>query len=139
MPETADRNQHRQSTGPELGRDIPGRVFYFGDPAPGDYPQEAKIWPNDKILTGFYPKLHKPEIVPEIRKFVKEQMVEYLGEEEATLIDFVMNHLGKHENSNGFKGKNVDGLLEEMKMVLEEDAEAFVVDLFKKVVDISLE
>ena len=101
--------------------------------------KEAKIWPNDKILTGFYPKLHKPEIVPEIRKFVKEQMVEYLGEEEATLIDFVMNHLGKHENSNGFKGKNVDGLLEEMKMVLEEDAEAFVVDLFKKVVDISLE
>jgi hypothetical protein len=103
-----------------------------------EYIEEANKYSNDQILNGFYPKLLSPEIIPTIRMFVKEQMVEYLGEEEATLIDYVMNHLVKNDDSNKdiIKGKTVDGLLEEMKEVLDEDAETFVIDLFKKVLEL---
>jgi len=100
-----------------------------------NYLQEASTFSDEQILTGIFPKLHLPETIPTIRSFVKEQMMEYLGEEEATLIDFIMNHLVNH-NSDSVKGKDVDGLLLEMKTVLEEDADPFVVDLFKKIVEL---
>mmetsp|Transcript_18071 Transcript_18071/g.27079 ORF Transcript_18071/g.27079 Transcript_18071/m.27079 type:complete len:740 (+) Transcript_18071:61-2280(+) len=106
-----------------------------------EYLDSASTFTKDQILSGSFPKLHLPELIPLVRKFVKEQMVEYLGEEEATLIDFVMNYLVKGDasstNENSIMGKKVDGLLEEMKMVLEEDAESFVLDLFKKIVEVS--
>lgn len=104
-----------------------------------EYLNEAKTYSNDQILSAMFPKLDQPEMVPTIRKFVKEQMMEYLGEEEATLIDFVMNYLVKY-NSNGgdtSKGNTVNGLLHEMRMVLEEDTEIFAIDLFKKILDVS--
>ena len=77
--------------------------------------------------------LVKEKTFPDIRKYVKEQIIEYLGEEEATLIDFVMNHIKKPEAERMTKT-----LLEEMRDVLDEDAETFVLDVFKKVVEIGL-
>ncbi len=106
-----------------------------------EYIEKATCFTKDEILTGsFFPKLDdsRPEAIPTLRAFVKEQLVEYLGEEEATLVDFVMNHLVKNDDADGggmILGKSVDPLLEEMKIVLEEDAETFVVDLFKKVIE----
>ncbi len=106
-----------------------------------EYLDLASKFTKEQIMSGSFPKLHLPESIPLVRQFVKEQMVEYLGEEEATLIDFVMNYLVKSDadskdSEGNFKGKKVDGLLEEMQMVLEEDAESFVVDLFKKIVEV---
>ena len=104
-----------------------------------EYLNEASAFSDEQILAGIFPKLHLPETIPTIRSFVKEQMVEYLGEEEATLIDFIMKYLVKHDSSSSednVKGKAVAGLLEEMKMVLEEDADPFVVDLFKKILEL---
>lgn len=107
------------------------------------YCQEAKSFSNEQILNNVYPKLYLPETKPIIRKFVKDQMIEYLGEEEATLIDFVMNYLVKHNDTSNVDtitvgmGKTVQGLLEEMEVVLEEDAETFVIDLFKKILDVT--
>jgi len=104
-----------------------------------EYLKEAKSLSSDQIISAntYYPRLQSPESIPTIRKYVKEQMVEYLGEEEATLIDFVMNYIVKQENNDDspYKGKSVVGLLEEMKLVLDEDAETFVVDLFQKIVE----
>ena len=94
------------------------------------YLKEAAAFTKQKILDD----CHFPEVgdadLPEIRKFVVERVVENLGEEEATLIDFVMNHLKKNEDQRRTKS-----LTEEMTMVLEEDGESFVVDLFKKIVE----
>jgi PWI domain. len=73
----------------------------------------------------------RDEHYPTVRKYVKDQIIDYLGEEEATLIDFVVNYLKKEETERGTLA-----LLEEMKLVLEEDCEAFVVDLFRKVVEV---
>ena len=94
---------------------------------------EAKGWDKAKILSAEarFPSISVTSI-PEIRKFVKDQLVEYLGEEEATLIDFVMNHLGKKEDNK----RTTKILLEEMEVVLEEDATTFVYDLFQKVLQI---
>lgn len=94
---------------------------------------EAKGWDKAKILSteARFPSVSATSI-PEIRKFVKDQLVEYLGEEEATLIDYVMNHLGKKED----KERTTKVLLEEMEVVLEEDAETFVYDVFQKVLQI---
>jgi len=96
------------------------------------YLQEAKGFTKEHILSKAYFPLLRKDHMPDIRKFVKEQMVEYLGEEEATLIDFVMNYL-KKENE---KERVTTGLLEEMKIVLEEDSEAFVFDVFQQVIKV---
>ncbi len=96
------------------------------------YLQEAKSFTKDHVLSKAHFPLLSKDHMPDIRKFVKEQMVEYLGEEEATLIDFVMNYL-KKENE---KERVTTGLLEEMKIVLEEDSEAFVFDVFQQVIKV---
>lgn len=98
------------------------------------YLKEAQSFSKDDILSDKHFPALREEHFPSIRKFVKDQIMDYLGEEEATLIDFVMNHLKKEEKDRGTLV-----LLEEMKMVLEEDGETFVVDLFHKVVEILLE
>lgn len=98
------------------------------------YLKEAASFTKEQILSASHFPALKNESFPEVRKFVKEQIVEYLGEEEATLIDFVMNYLKKEEKDRGSIG-----LLEEMKMVLEEDAETFVLHLFRKIVQMCCE
>lgn len=59
-----------------------------------------------------------------VKTFVTEKIVEYVGEEEAELIDFIMKKLTE--------GVKTTALLEEMKLPLDEDAEEFVLGLYKK-------
>jgi hypothetical protein len=59
-----------------------------------------------------------------IKTFVTEKIVEYVGEEEAELIDFIMKKLTE--------GVKTTALLEEMKLPLDEDAEEFVLGLYKR-------
>lgn len=94
------------------------------------YLKEAATFTKEKILSDSHFPLLKEHQIPGIRKFVKGQIVEYLGEEEATLIDFVMNHLKKDE-----KERKITPLFEEMSMILEEDSEPFCVAVFRKVVE----
>ncbi|KAL7510425.1 hypothetical protein ACHAXN_010619 [Cyclotella atomus] len=63
----------------------------------------------------------------QIQPFVTSKIVDYLGEEESTLIGFIMKELGK--------GVKTTALLEEMKMVLDEDAEEFVLSLYKRLTE----
>jgi hypothetical protein len=63
----------------------------------------------------------------QIKPFVTSKIVEYLGEEESTLIGFIMKELSK--------GVKTTALLEEMKMVLDEDAEEFVLGLYKRLTE----
>jgi hypothetical protein len=95
------------------------------------YLKEAVSFTKEDILSDKHFPALVDEHYPTVRKYVKDQIIDYLGEEEATLIDFVVNYLKKEEKERGTLA-----LLEEMKLVLEEDGEAFVVDLFRKVVEI---
>jgi RNA-binding protein 25 len=63
----------------------------------------------------------------EIKSYVTTKIVEYLDEEETTLIEFIMKELGK--------GVKTVALLEEMKEVLEEDAEEFVLGLYRRMTE----
>lgn len=75
--------------------------------------------------TMFPPLSTHPSTSPkEIESYVTSKIVEYLGEEESTLISFIMKELKK--------GVKTTALLEEMKMVLDEDAEEFVLGLYKR-------
>ena len=75
--------------------------------------------------TMFPPLSSHPSTSPEqIESYVKSKIVDYLGEEESTLISFIMKELSK--------GVKTTALLEEMKMVLDEDAEEFVLGLYKR-------
>ena len=68
------------------------------------------------------------KITPDaLKTYVTSQIVEYLGGEELDLIEFVMKELNK--------GCTTAALLEEMKMVLDEDAEEFVLGLYRKMVE----
>ena len=67
--------------------------------------------------------------VSTLRGYVASRIVEYLGEEEGTLIDFVVKEVRK-----GGGGTTLS-LLEEMKMVLDEDAEGFVLGLYGKMAE----
>ena len=64
-----------------------------------------------------------------LKAYVTAQIVDYLGEEEKTLIDFIMKELAKAG------GCDTSSMLDEMKMVLDEDAEDFVVNLYHKMVE----
>jgi hypothetical protein len=95
------------------------------------YLKEASQYTKEQILSNAkFPFIHEKDAAS-IRVFVKEQLVEYLGEEEATLIDFIMNYIKDNNKERG-----TTGLLEELEMVLEEDAKTFVVDLFRKIIEI---
>mmetsp|Transcript_36662 Transcript_36662/g.79148 ORF Transcript_36662/g.79148 Transcript_36662/m.79148 type:complete len:168 (-) Transcript_36662:519-1022(-) len=70
-----------------------------------------------------------PSTSPEfLKEYVTAQIVDYIGEEESTLIEFIMKALGKDG------GCTTASLLDEMKLVLDEDAEDFVLGLYRKMV-----
>ena len=69
-----------------------------------------------------------PTAIDTLKSYITAQIVEYLGEEEKTLIDFIMKELSK------VGGCSTNSLLDEMKMVLEEDAEDFVVNLYRNMI-----
>jgi len=64
-----------------------------------------------------------------LKRYVTSQIVDYLGEEESTLIEFVMKELSKGG------GCTTLSLLEEMKMVLDEESEDFVLGLYRKMLE----
>eukprot|EP00970_Alexandrium_tamarense_P001507 scaffold160_cov188-Alexandrium_tamarense.AAC.10 len=77
----------------------------------------------------FPPLLSTPSTSPEaLKQYVTSKIVDYLGEEESTLIEFIMKELSKEG------GCKTTALLEEMKMVLDEDAEEFVLGLYGRMV-----
>ena len=61
-----------------------------------------------------------------LKSWVVRKMVEYLGEEEATLTDFIMNKLLSHCKPQE--------LLKELAVVLDEDAEQFVIKLWRMLI-----
>ena len=65
------------------------------------------------------------EMKPILRTFIASQILQYLGEEEKTLIDFCWQYV--------LDQKSWDGLLEELTLVLDEDAGSFVESLKQKV------
>ena len=92
-------------------------------------PFVAQTTPEGILAAGTqFPPLSSAASEP-MKQYVTAQIVDYLGEEESTLIDFIMKELGKDG------GGAVAPLLEEMKVVLDEDAEDFVVGLYRKMVE----
>eukprot|EP00573_Skeletonema_grethae_P005664 CAMPEP_0201712612 /NCGR_PEP_ID=MMETSP0578-20130828/59730_1 /ASSEMBLY_ACC=CAM_ASM_000663 /TAXON_ID=267565 /ORGANISM="Skeletonema grethea, Strain CCMP 1804" /LENGTH=638 /DNA_ID=CAMNT_0048201673 /DNA_START=1 /DNA_END=1917 /DNA_ORIENTATION=- len=69
-----------------------------------------------------------PTALDSLKTYITAQIVDYLGEEETTLIEFIMKELAKDG------GCSTSSMLDEMKMVLDEDAEDFVVNLYRKMV-----
>jgi hypothetical protein len=63
-----------------------------------------------------------------LRDFLTQQIIQYLGEEEKTLIDFLHTHI--------LNGKDTAGLVKELQMVLEEEAPAFVETLWTKIYEL---
>jgi hypothetical protein len=69
-----------------------------------------------------------PEKVAMLKEFVTKTIVEYLGEPEETLMEFCCQAIFSDDRTK---------LLEELKLVLEEDAEPFVQALVSKVQELS--
>lgn len=69
------------------------------------------------------------EAVDTLKQYVTAQIIDYLGEEESTLIEFIVKELRKEG------GCTTVSLLEEMKVVLDEDAEEFVLGLYRKMTE----
>jgi len=76
-----------------------------------------------------YPS-HFPQTLPTtshaiLRQFLANQVRESMGEEEATLIDFLYSHI--------LEGKATSELLQELQVVLEEEADSFLKAVWVKV------
>lgn len=69
-----------------------------------------------------------PSNHPQLRDYLSQQVRESLGEEEATLIDFLYNHI--------IQCKPTVDLLQELQMVLEEEATGFLESLWKKIYEL---
>jgi hypothetical protein len=86
--------------------------------APMEPPQKRQ-----KTEEGAFPSL-PAACHEELRQFIGSQIKEYLGEEEASLVNFVSTFV--------LEGKTSAQLLPELREVLEEDAQAFLDSLWKK-------
>ncbi|XP_052007025.1 RNA-binding protein 25 [Xyrauchen texanus] len=58
-----------------------------------------------------------------IRPWINKKIIEYIGEEEATLVDFVCSKIMAHSTP--------EGILEDVAMVLDEEAEVFIVKMWR--------
>jgi len=65
-------------------------------------------------------------IEKKMRPWITKKIVEYLGEEEKTLIDFIINKLIGHTAPNE--------ILEQLLLVLDEEAEVFIVKLWRMLI-----
>ena len=70
------------------------------------------------------------DLVPKVKQYVTEQIVELLGEAEDSMINFVLGALTVPKSPVGCL---VVTMLEEMQPVLDEDADDFVVGLYRTV------
>ncbi len=61
-----------------------------------------------------------------MQPWVKKKIIEYLGEEEETLIAFILRQLKNHAAAQT--------IVDELQPVLEEDADVFVVSMWRKLV-----
>ena len=88
----------------------------------GDEP-EAKKARTD--YPSHFPSALPPASHPVLRQFLANQVKESMGEEEATLIDFLYTHI--------LQGKATSELLQELQVVLEEEADGFLKAVWTKV------
>ncbi|XP_065152546.1 RNA-binding protein 25 isoform X2 [Paramisgurnus dabryanus] len=58
-----------------------------------------------------------------IRPWINKKIIEYIGEEEATLVDFVCSKVMAHSTP--------EGILDDVAMVLDEEAEVFIVKMWR--------
>ncbi len=68
----------------------------------------------------------KSAVATRIRTYVSKKIAELLGEEEQTLVDFVMEKLQEHAQASQ--------MLTELVEVLDEDAQGFVLKLYRTVI-----
>eukprot|EP00980_Cylindrotheca_fusiformis_P029912 scaffold24028_cov152-Cylindrotheca_fusiformis.AAC.3 len=66
-----------------------------------------------------------PSTYPQLREFLSHQVRESLGEEDKTLIEFLYNHITQT--------KEAAALLQELQLVLEEEANTFMEALWQKI------
>ena len=98
---------------------------------PEDEPISKKIKTEDSS-SSTYPS-HFPSTLPQsshamLRQFLANQVQESMGVEEATLIDFIYSHI--------LQGKATSELLQELQVVLEEEADGFLKAVWAKVQEI---
>ncbi|CAM9335322.1 unnamed protein product, partial [Heterosigma akashiwo] len=65
-------------------------------------------------------------IKSKLKAWIVKKIVEFLGEEEETLIDFICSKLISHADP--------ESILEELKLVLDDDAEIFMVKLWRMLI-----
>ena len=58
-----------------------------------------------------------------LHPWIKKKMIEFLGEEEATLLEFVCKKLKDHATAKD--------ILEQLTLVLDEEAESFVMKMWR--------
>jgi len=92
-------------------------------PQQSDEPAAKRIKKEEGHPANFPPL--PPSTYPQLREYLSKQVVESLGEEEPTLIDFLYNHI--------IQSKAASELLQELQMVLEEEAPAFLEALWTKI------
>ena len=93
--------------------------------------QNADLPPSKKAKTEYptnFPSTLPPSSHPMLRQFLANQVKESMGEEEATLIDFLYTHI--------IQGKATSELLQELQVVLEEEADGFLQAVWTKVQEI---
>jgi len=91
-----------------------------------------KMKTTTESLSKDYPS-HFPSTLPPsshamLRQFLANQVRESMGEEEATLIEFLHSHI--------IEGKATSELLQELQVVLEEEADSFLEAVWAKVQEI---
>ena len=98
------------------------------DAADGGPAKRAKLAAPPMDPTASFPALPSTPAVQEpLRAFLASQIKQYMGEEEATLMDFLYKQVTRSPATTVAK------LLEELQPVLEEDAPVFAQELWNKV------
>lgn len=96
--------------------------------ASGREPASKKAKTSASEYPSHFPSTLPPSSHPVLRQFLANQVKESMGEEEATLIDFLYTHI--------LQGKATSELLQELEVVLEEEADAFLKAVWAKVREI---
>lgn len=93
-----------------------------------DDPASKKARTTTEQYPSHFPSALPPSSHPVLRQFLANQVKESMGEEEATLIDFLYTHI--------LQGKATSELLQELQVVLEEEADGFLKAVWTKVQEI---
>mmetsp|Transcript_18036 Transcript_18036/g.41382 ORF Transcript_18036/g.41382 Transcript_18036/m.41382 type:complete len:504 (-) Transcript_18036:357-1868(-) len=93
-----------------------------------DEPGSKKAKTAASDYPSHFPSTLPPSSHPMLRQFLANQVKESMGEEEATLIDFLYTHI--------LQGKGTSELLQELQVVLEEEADGFLKAVWAKVQEI---